>query len=157
MIAFGQGNVYFIAETFNDISGASSRPRKRRDNDVLLIYAIQRAVSFHDAPYILAGDFNCDPRLADLVVAATRARLLTDVFEVLTPKSMPLATFSRSSNGVIPGMSGAGVTRIDGMLLNPLAMHALREAEYLWCNARGADHVPLRVSFDLPAMNLKVL
>ena len=112
---------YLTIASFYGISGSSSNDRKYRANEELLSDAIKRAIEAGDAPYLLCGDFNVDPRDSQAIAAAVNSGLLVDIgHEWATTwtenedgevAKQPENTLHRE--GPTEGLKGKGATRID--------------------------------------------
>ena len=55
----------------------------------------------------------------------------------------PPPTFK--ADGVVEGMEGSGVTRLDTIIANGVATHAIDAIGYDYHHGKGFDHVPLNL------------
>ena len=133
---------------------------KHRANEELLSDAIKRAVEAGDAPYLLCGDFNVDPRDSQAVAAAVNSSLLVDIgHEWATTwvedengevAKQPENTYHR--DGPTEGLRGKGATRIDTILASPTAANAIASFKPRWDLVEEA-HVPLEIEVDIDTLN----
>lgn len=90
--------------------------------------------------------------------AAGKARLELSLGEpALVCLNNDTISWTRRVGIATAATQGDGCTRIDAVLTNPAATMLVSEVEYLWKEAAGADHVPLRVRLQVDGMDQKIL
>jgi len=143
---------FFTIANFYGIAGASQSQKSHeyKENERLAAAAGRRAASMPKHPYFLFGDFNVNIQHSKVLSALIEQQLIFDVGAEWTKQGeQPQNTFSRE--GISPGMTGSGKTRIDYVFANEIAIRIIKNFEYLFDQTHGYDHLPIRITLDIEA------
>jgi hypothetical protein len=132
------GSKHFGAANLYGHAGASTDGQLRRFNEILLKYAIARMSSFNDIPYDLGMDLNMVPETSENITTGRKEGQIYDVIPDWTHEDyLPLGTYrSGGVDSYMEILKGNGVTRIDTVLANTVAAHAVVGIAYCYlCHA----------------------
>ena len=141
----GNGEKQIVNATLYGISGANSDNAKFEENERLVAAALIRMNMFKDVPYYLCTDINVEPTNSNVLTKAREACIAYDiVYDFYEGKPPP--TFK--ADGVCPDMEGSGITRLDTIISNGVATHAIDIIRYDYANGKGFDHVPIVLTLN---------
>jgi exonuclease III len=145
MIPVGDGSKQIIVATLYGISGANTDNPKYEENERLIAAALIRMNTYKDIAYYICTDINVEPSRSEVLTKAREACLAYDLVAVFL-EGKPPPTFK--ADGVVEGMTGTGVTRLDTIIANGVATHAIDTIGYDYQHGKGFDHVPLNLKIN---------
>ena len=141
---------YITVANIYGISGASQGGEAYNANERILAAAGRRASSFKNHPYFLLGDCNDNMKHSKVLTVLVEQQMLFDIAAEFTkPGQAVQKTFSR--DGIKPGVSGPGKTRIDFLFCNDIGIRVADSFEYLFDETQGFDHLPMKLALNIKA------
>ena len=145
MIPVGDGSKQIIVAILYGISGANTDNPKYEENERLIAAALIRMNTYKDIAYYICTDINVEPSKSEVLTKAREAGLAYDIVADFF-EGKPPPTFK--ADGVFEGMAGTGVTRLDTIIANGVATHAIDTIGYDYQHGKGFDHVPLNLKIN---------
>ena len=153
-IMLKDGSHLSIANIYG-VSGASGKSHEYVENEILLAAAVRRAGKMRDHPYYIVGDFNTDTKNSKVLLKAMQESILFDIGAEWAPEGEdPQRTYSKDT--IQEGMAGPGKTRIDLVMANMIGCRILEDIEYLYAEAQGFDHLPIKITLSVSAMKQEI-
>jgi len=150
MIPVSDGRKQIIVACLYGISGSNNDNCKYEDNERLTAASLVRMDCYKDIAYYICTDINVDPQTSAVLTKAREAGIAYDIVNDYF-EGNPAPTFK--ADGVEQHMTGKGVTRLDTIISNSVATHAVDTILYDYISGKGCDHVPLQLGLSTNKFN----